>query len=49
MIGGEEGLKNFDQWTEELSKEMYIQTDDENMKVFLKANEIFDDDLEEEE
>jgi hypothetical protein len=42
-------LKNFDQWAEELSKEMYIQTDDENMKVLWKANEIFEDDLEEEE
>lgn len=42
-------MKNFDQWTEELSKEMYLQNDDENMKVLWKANEIFEDDLEEEE
>ncbi len=49
MIGGREGVKNFDQWTEELSKEIYIQNNDEDMKVFWKANEIFDDDFEEEE
>jgi hypothetical protein len=42
-------LKNFDQWTEELSKEIYVRNDEEKMKIFWKTNEIFDDDVEEEE
>jgi hypothetical protein len=42
-------LKNFDQWTEELSREIYVRNDEENMKIFWKVNEIFDDDVEEEE
>jgi hypothetical protein len=42
-------LKNFDQWTEELSREIYVRNDEENMKIFWEVNEIFDDDVEEEE
>ena len=42
-------MKNFDQWTEELSREIYVRNDEENMKVFWKVNEVFDDDSEEEE
>jgi hypothetical protein len=43
-------LKNFDQWTEELSKQVLVQTDEDNMKVLYKANEIFvEDDPEGEE
>jgi hypothetical protein len=43
-------VKNFEQWTEELSKQVSVQTDEENMKVLYKAKEIFvEDDLEEEE
>jgi hypothetical protein len=48
--GGGKGLKNFDQWTEELSKQIVIRSDEEGMKALGKANEIFvDDDFEEEE
>ena len=42
-------MKNFDQWAEELSKEIYVRNDEENMKILWKMNEIFDDDVEEEE
>jgi hypothetical protein len=49
MIGGEERLKNFDQWMKELSKGIYLQNNDEDMKVLWKANEIFEDDFEDEE
>lgn len=42
-------MKNFDQWMEELSKEIYVRNDEENIKIFWKVNEIFDDDVEEEE
>jgi hypothetical protein len=43
-------LKNFDQWTEELSKQVAIQSDQQDMKSIGKANEMLnDDDFEEEE
>jgi hypothetical protein len=43
-------LKNFDQWTEELSKQIVIRSDDQDMKTLWKANEtLVDDDFEEEE
>ena len=43
-------MKNFDQWTEELLKQVIVQTDEDNMKVLYKAKEIFvEDDFEEEE
>lgn len=49
-IGGGKSLKNFDQWTEALSKQIAIQSDEQDMKSIAKANEIFnDDDFEEEE
>ena len=49
-VGGGKSLKNFDQWTEELSRQIVAQSDEQDMKVVGKANEIFnDDDLEEEE
>jgi hypothetical protein len=34
---------------EELSKQIFIQNDKEDMKIVWKMNEAFDDDLEEEE
>jgi len=40
MIGGEEGVKNFDQWTEELSKEIFARTEQEEIKVLWNWNEI---------
>lgn len=42
-------MKNFEQWTEELSREIYARNDEEEMKVLWKVNEMFDDDFEEEE
>jgi hypothetical protein len=43
-------LKNFDQWTEELSKQVVIQSDEEDMKTLWKVNEnLAVDDFEEEE
>jgi hypothetical protein len=43
-------MKNFDQWTEELSKQVCLQIDEDNMKVLYKAKEIYvEDDFEEEE
>jgi hypothetical protein len=49
-VGGEKSLKNFDQWTEELSKQIVTQSDEQDTKGIGKANEIFnDDDFEEEE
>jgi hypothetical protein len=45
----EEKLKNFDHWTEELSKHAFTQADEDDRKALLKADEIFvDDDFEEE-
>ena len=49
MIRREEGVKNFDQWTEELSKEIFARTEQEEIKVLWNWNEIFEDDFEEEE
>ena len=43
-------LKNFDQWIEELSKQIVVRSDEEDVKTLWKANEkLADDDLEEEE
>jgi hypothetical protein len=43
-------VKNFDQWIDELSKQGFVQTDEDNMKVVYKAKEVFvEDDFEEEE
>jgi hypothetical protein len=48
--GGGEKMKNFDQWTEELLKQVFVQTDEDNVKVLYKAKEIYvEDDFEEEE
>lgn len=42
-------LKNFDQWTEELSKVVFVQDDEDEKKVLLKPEEVLvDDDFEEE-
>jgi hypothetical protein len=48
-VGGGEKLKNFDEWTEELSKTVFAQVDEDDGKGLLKAEEILvDDDLDEE-
>ena len=49
-VGSGKSLKNFDQWTEELSKQIVIRSDEEDMKALGKANEtLVNDDFEEEE
>ena len=42
-------MKNFDQWMEELSKQIVIQSDEQDMKAIGKVHEIFNDDDSEEE
>jgi len=41
-------VKNFDQWIEELSKEIYVRNDDEETRILSKLNEMTDEDFEEE-
>jgi hypothetical protein len=49
-VGGGKRVKNFDQWIEELSKDVFTQADEDDRKVLLKTDEIFvEDDFEEEE
>ncbi len=43
-------MKDFDQWTEELSKQIVIRNDEEDRSALWKTEEIFvDDDSEREE
>jgi len=43
-------LKNFDQWMEEISKQVVVRSDEEGVKAPWKSNEDFaDDDSDEEE
>ena len=43
-------MKNFDQWMEELSKQIAIRSDEQDTKALWKAEEnVVDDDFEEEE
>ncbi len=45
----EEKLKNFDEWTEELSKAVFTQVDENDGKGLLKEDDILvDDDFDEE-
>ncbi len=46
-LEGEE-MKNFDQWMEELSKEIFIQTEQDQTKILSRLNEMGDEDYEEE-
>jgi hypothetical protein len=41
-------VKNFDQWTEELSKEIFIRNDEDETKILSRLNEMTDEDFEEE-
>lgn len=41
-------MKNFDQWIEELSKEIYVRDDEDETKILSKLNEMTDEDFEEE-
>jgi hypothetical protein len=47
LVGGE-GVKNFDQWTEELSKDIYVRNDEDEARIFSSLNEMTDEDFEEE-
>jgi len=49
-VGSGKGLKNFDQWMEELSKQIVVRSDEEDRKALWKADEtLVDEDFEEEE
>jgi len=41
-------MKNFDQWTEELSKEISTQTGEGETRILSRLNEMADEDYEEE-
>ncbi len=41
-------MKNFDQWTEELSKEIFIHTEEDDTRVLSRLNEMADEEYEEE-
>jgi hypothetical protein len=47
LVGGE-GVKNFDQWTEELSKEIYVRNDEDEARILSRLNEMTNEDFEEE-
>ena len=47
LVGGE-GVKNFDQWIEELSKEIYVRNDEDETRILSRLNEMTDEDFEEE-
>jgi hypothetical protein len=42
-------LKNFDQWVEALSNQTLFQSDDKDLGVLIRENEILEDDFQEEE
>jgi len=44
----EEDLKTYDQWTEELSKEIFVRSDEEETGVLSRLNQIVDEDYDEE-
>lgn len=41
-------MKNFDQWTEELSKEIFVRNDEDESKILSRLNDMTDEDFEEE-
>ncbi len=41
-------MKNFDQWTEELSKEIFVRTNEDQSKILSHLDEMSDEDYEEE-
>jgi hypothetical protein len=41
-------MKNFDQWTEELSKAIFSQTGEDEARILSRLNEMADEDYEEE-
>ena len=41
-------MKTFDQWTEELSREIFVRSDENEAKILSRLNEMIDEDFEEE-
>lgn len=41
-------MKNFDQWTEELSGEIFVRNDEDEVRGLSGWNEMSDEDFEEE-
>jgi hypothetical protein len=41
-------VKNFDQWAEELSKEIFVRSGEDETTVLSRLNEMIDEDYEEE-
>jgi hypothetical protein len=41
-------LKNFDQWMEELSREIFVRNDEDEAGILSRLNEMTDEDFEEE-
>ena len=41
-------MKNFDQWMEELSREIFVRNDEDEAKILSMLNEMTDEDFEEE-
>jgi hypothetical protein len=41
-------VKNFDQWTEELSKEIFVRNDEDEAKILSRLIEMTDEDFEKE-
>jgi hypothetical protein len=41
-------LKNFDQWTEELSGEIFVRNDEDEVRILSRFNEMTDEDFEDE-
>lgn len=41
-------MKNFDQWAEELSKEIFVRNDEDEARILSRLNEMTDEDFEEE-
>jgi len=41
-------MKNFDQWTEELSKQVFVQTEEDKTRILSLLDELADEDYEEE-
>lgn len=41
-------MKDFDQWIEELSKEIFVRNDEDETKILSRLSEMTDEDFEEE-
>ncbi len=41
-------MKNFEQWTHELSKQVFVQTGEDETRILSLLNELADEDCEEE-